>query len=87
MPYEILLEKGAERDFKKLPKNIQKRVLNQILKLKENPRPIGVRKITDSKNDWRIRIGDYRVVYEIDDKKKIIKIFRIRHRKEVYLSL
>jgi len=46
-----------------------------------------VRKISDSENYYRIRIGDYRIIYEIDEKRKKINIFRIRHRKEAYLNL
>jgi mRNA-degrading endonuclease RelE of RelBE toxin-antitoxin system len=52
--------------------------------LAENPRPLGYRKLTGSKNDWRIRIGDYRVLYEIDEKAKAVRIMRVRHRREVY---
>jgi len=43
-----------------------------------------IMKITGSKNDWRIRIGDYRVIYEIDEKAKHVRIFRVRHRREAY---
>jgi mRNA interferase RelE/StbE len=50
----------------------------------KNPRPQGSRKITGSKNDWRIRVGDYRIIYEIDAHAEIIRVMRIRHRKDVY---
>ncbi len=46
--------------------------------------PDGCRKLGGSKSDWRIRVGDYRVVYEIEDKKNEIRILRVRHRREVY---
>jgi mRNA interferase RelE/StbE len=55
-----------------------------ILALATNPRPDGCRKLAGSKSDWRIRVGDYRVVYEIADEVRIVRVNRVRHRREVY---
>jgi mRNA interferase RelE/StbE len=66
--YEILLERRAEKDLKKLPSELFQRIIVKIRSLSENPKPQGSRKITGSKSDWRIRIGDYRAIYEIDEK-------------------
>ena len=55
-----------------------------IQALAQNPRPPGCRKLTGSKNDWRIRVGDYRVVYEIADEIRVVRVNRVRHRREVY---
>jgi mRNA interferase RelE/StbE len=55
-----------------------------IQALSENPRPTGCRKLTTTDNDWRIRVGDYRVIYEIDDAVQVLRVNRIRHRREVY---
>jgi mRNA interferase RelE/StbE len=82
--YEIYLERSAEKDLKRLPAGIFKRIMTHIRGLANTPRPSGCHKITGSKNDWRIRIGDYRVIYEIDEKGKTVKVMRVRHRKEVY---
>jgi mRNA interferase RelE/StbE len=82
--YEILLERRAEKDLKKLPSELFQRIIVKIRSLSENPKPQGSRKITGSKSDWRIRIGDYRAIYEIDEKEKRVKIMRIRHRREAY---
>jgi mRNA interferase RelE/StbE len=82
--YEVYLESAAERDLRKLSVETFYRIVSQIDVLAENPRPAGCRKITGSKSDWRIRIGDHRVIYEIDDKAKTVKVLRIRHRREVY---
>jgi mRNA interferase RelE/StbE len=82
--YEVLIERTAERDLQSLPSNILNRIAPRIKALAEDPRPSGCHKLTGSRNDWRIRIGDYRVVYEIDDKRKQVRIFRVRHRREVY---
>ena len=82
--YEILLERRAEKDLKKLPSVLFQRIIEKIQPLAENPKPQGSRKITGSKNDWRIRIGDYRAIYEINEREKRVKIMRIRHRREAY---
>jgi mRNA interferase RelE/StbE len=82
--YEVYLERTAERDLRRLSATMFSRVIPEIRALAENPRPHGCRKITGSKSDWRIRIGDYRVIYEIDEKTSIVRVMRIRHRRDVY---
>lgn len=82
--HEIYLERTAERDLNKLEQSDFDRIIAQIKALSGNPRPAGCRKIRGSINDWRIRSGMYRIIYEIDDKEKTVKIYRIRHRKEAY---
>jgi mRNA interferase RelE/StbE len=71
--YEVYVERTAESDLKRLPTNSFQRIIFQIRTLAENPRPSGCRKLTGSKNDWRIRIGDYHVLYEIDERAKAVK--------------
>jgi mRNA interferase RelE/StbE len=82
--YEVLLERRAERDLKKVSQETFYRIIPKIKALSENPKPAGCRKIAGSKNAWRIRTGDYRIIYEIDEKEKAVKVMRIRHRREVY---
>ncbi len=82
--YEVYLEGSAERDLKRLNAEIFQRVIEHIKGLEQNPRPRGCRKITGSQNDWRIRVGTHRIIYEIDDKAKAVKILRIRFRREAY---
>jgi len=82
--YEIVVEKAAIKDLKKLSSEIRSRALAAIQLLAKNPRPAGSRKLVGSENDWRIRIGDYRVVYEIADTIRVVRINRVRHRREVY---
>jgi len=82
--YEVYLERSAENDLKRLPTSTLDRIVHQIKTLAENPRPLGCRKITGSKNDWRIRIGDYRVLYEVNDRAKAVMVMRVRHRREAY---
>ena len=82
--YEVYLERAAERDLRRLSPKDFHQIIPQVKSLAENPRPTGCRKITGSKSDWRIRIGDYRVIYEIDEKAKTVKVMRVRHRREAY---
>ncbi len=82
--FEVLLERTAERDLKRFAAREFDRMIREIKALGENPRPVGCRKITGSENDWRIRVGDYRIVYEIDNTERTVKVMRVRHRREVY---
>ncbi len=82
--YKVLLERQAEKDLKRLPPDIFKRVLPLLKQLAENPKPPGCLKLIGAENDWRIRVGDYRLVYEIDNAARVVRIWRIRHRREVY---
>jgi mRNA interferase RelE/StbE len=82
--YNVLLERSAERDLRRLDNNVHDRVIKAIGKLATDPRPPGCRKLIGSKNDWRIRVGDYRIVYEITDEVRIVRVHRVRHRRDVY---
>lgn len=82
--YRILLERAAEKDLSRLSAQVHDRVIAAIQALANNPRPPGCRKLAGSKNDWRIRVGDYRVVYEIADAIHVVRVNRVRHRHEVY---
>jgi mRNA interferase RelE/StbE len=82
--YEVFIERSAERDLRKLPEETFRRIIDHIRALSQNPRPSGCHKITGSKSDWRIRIGDYRVIYEVDEKEKAVRVMRVRHRREAY---
>ncbi len=82
--YEVLLEKQAERDLKRLPAEMFHRIIPIIRALADNPRPSGCLKLKNSQRDYRIRLGDYRILYEIDDQNKAVRILRVRHRRESY---
>jgi mRNA interferase RelE/StbE len=82
--YRVLLEHTAERDLRRLSPDVHDRVIDAIKGLATNPRPPGCRKLVGSRNDWRIRVGDYRVLYEIADTIRIVRVNRVRHRREVY---
>jgi mRNA interferase RelE/StbE len=82
--YKVFLERSAEKDLSRLSSEVHDRVIKAIQGLAYEPRPVGCRKLTGSINDWRIRVGDYRVIYEIADAIRIVRVNRVRHRREVY---
>lgn len=66
--YEVYLERAAEQDLRRLPAEAFSLVMQRLRNLAHDPRPRGVRKISGSQRDWRIRVGSYRILYEIDDR-------------------
>lgn len=84
MPYTVVFATSALRDLERLPSQTVQRIMNAIRELGNNPRPPGCKKIVGSESIYRIRVGQYRVIYEVDDPKRVVRITRIRHRKDVY---
>ena len=84
--YTVRFASTATRDFRRLPVQIQDRVRFAIRRLAVNPRPPGVRKLSGNNNegDYRIRVGQYRVLYDLHDAEILVYIVRIGHRREVY---
>ena len=82
--YEIHVENSAEKELRKIPVDYFKIIISKIRALSDKPYPVGCKKLKDKENFWRIRIGNYRVLYEIDNSNKSIKIYRVRHRKDAY---
>jgi len=81
--FKILLKPSATKDLDRLPDKEVKRLLFQITKLSNDPRPIGIQKLTNEEG-YRIRSGQYRILFEINDELQTVFIFRIKHRKDVY---
>lgn len=83
--YSIVFKKSAEKEIVKLPSLAVKRISAAIDSLAINPRPAGSKKLEGQKESlWRIRIGEYRVIYLIEDIIKIVEIRRVGHRKDIY---
>ena len=82
--FEVVLEKTAEKDLRRLSDEVHDRVIESISSLATNPRPHGSKKLSGSKSNWRIRVGDYRVLYEIADTIRVVRVYRVRHRGDVY---
>ena len=82
--YRVIVERSAEKDLRRLPLDLRFRVADALRSLANDPRPVGSRKLVGTKHDWRIRVGDYRVIYEIADTVKVVRVYRVRHRREAY---
>ena len=83
-PYDVQLMPSAQKDLNALSGDLLSRLEMAILGLYNQPRPPRTKKLAGSGSKWRIRVGDYIILYEIDEARKQVKIFRIAHRKEVY---
>jgi mRNA interferase RelE/StbE len=84
MSYHVLLSKAARKQLSSLPAFIHNKIVEDITTLADLPRPVGCKKLKGQRNAWRIRIGDYRVIYEIRDKELRILVIAIGHRKDIY---
>ncbi len=84
MNYTILLKRSAEKELANLSKNIHDRIVKRLQSLIENPNPKNVKKLRGSKDAYRLRVGNYRVLYTIRKDNAIINVYSIAHRKEVY---
>jgi mRNA interferase RelE/StbE len=83
MSYSISLLRRAQKELAKLPKPVYVNVRDTLQVLAENPRPAGCKKL-QNREGWRIRVGDYRVIYDINDNEKTVLIVIIGHRWDVY---
>ena len=82
--YKIEWKNSAYKELQKLPRPMITKVIAAVSDLSNDPYPQGVKKLLGSEHSYRIRLGDYRVVYEIIENRLIIEIVRVRHRKDVY---
>jgi len=84
MAYAIEFAPSAKRELHKLPRDLQLKLNRRIDSLSIEPRPRGSKKLKGATELWRIRVGDYRVVYEVRDKILVVLVVRVAHRREVY---
>ena len=83
MKFQIILPKSVQKELDRLPDEIANRILARLAGLEINPRPAEVKKLK-GRDAWRVRVGDYRVIYEIHDRVLQIIVITIGHRREVY---
>lgn len=83
MNYAISIQRRAQKELLNLPPGTYEQARDAIRALAHNPRPIGCQKLT-ARSGWRIRVGEFRVIYEIDDKKQSILVLHIGHRRDIY---
>jgi mRNA interferase RelE/StbE len=82
--YSLEIKQSAQKELDALDDALFTRIDRKILALADNPRPSGCKKLKGYKDQWRVRAGDWRVLYIIDDAAKLVTITRIAHRREVY---
>ena len=82
--YSVVIISSAQKELDALDDAVFRRIDRKILTLAENPRPAGCKKLKGFRDQWRMRIGNWRVVYFIDDPAKRVSITRVAHRREVY---
>jgi mRNA interferase RelE/StbE len=87
MSYRVTFKASADRALDRLPKPIQARIIEKAVLLGEEPRPPGAVKLAGGSGLWRVRIGDYRMAYLIDDRRQTVDIRIVAHRREVYRDL
>ncbi|MFZ5470023.1 MAG: type II toxin-antitoxin system RelE family toxin [Myxococcota bacterium] len=83
MTFHIEVEERAVRELLDLPKEASQRIRSTISRLAQSSRPPGAKKLT-GRGGYRVRVGDYRILYEIDDASKLVRIYKVGHRKDVY---
>ncbi len=84
LPYKVIFKPSADRALSKLPVEAQRRIVRAADALAVEPRPHGVVKLAGDENLWRVRVGEYRIVYEIHDGQLIVLVLRVAHRRDVY---
>jgi mRNA interferase RelE/StbE len=84
MPYQVLVPKRVQREIDGLPATVRTRVVHAIDRLTDDPRPPGCVKLTGQQDEYRIRVGDYRVRYEVRDADQSVSVLRVQHRRDVY---
>ena len=81
--YNLTIKKSAAKELQDIPKKDLLRIIKHIQSLAENPRPAGSQKLS-SREQYRVRQGDYRIIYSIDDGQLVVDVVKIGHRREVY---
>ena len=83
MSYEVRIIPSAEKEMNRLTSTVYARLSKRILSLEDNPHPRGVKKLR-GREEYRLRVGDYRILYVVDDRKHTVTILAVGHRREVY---
>ena len=83
MRYRVILSKSVQKELDRLPDDVVRRTLARLAQLETDPRPADVKKLK-GREAWRIRVGDYRVIYEIQDRRVQVLVITIGHRREIY---
>ena len=83
MAYQFIIKRSAEKELDALSARMRERIVGHLLTLEDNPRPVGIKKL-QGEDGFRLRVGDYRVLYTIDDHRNQVTIFAVGHRRDGY---
>jgi len=83
MTYNLQIKRSAQKHLRRLPSDVMRSVVQHILQLQGDPRPPGVKKLAGGLG-WRIRVGDWRVIYEIDDEDRVVTLVAVKSRQSAY---
>ncbi len=84
MAFTVVLKPAAVRDLRKLPEDVRRRIAVRIDALATDPTPAGIEPLKGERDCFRLRVGEYRILYQIERKADAVLIARIRHRREIY---
>jgi len=82
--YKVFITRTAEKQLKKLPVDLQRKIAAIIFSLSVEPRPFGSKRLSGSTSSYRIRAGDYRVIYDVYDQEVVVSVLKIGHRRDIY---
>jgi mRNA interferase RelE/StbE len=85
--YKVQIAPAATREIKKLDRATQRRIIKKLEDLEDDSRPSGVEKLSQDPRFWRVKVGDYRVIYAVEDNSKLVVVVIVRHRREAYRNL
>ncbi|MDB9493892.1 type II toxin-antitoxin system RelE/ParE family toxin [Spirulina major CS-329] len=84
MSYQIVIQSAAQRQLKKLTPEVQKALIAVIENLAIDPRPAGCKKLKGRADEYRLRWGNYRIIYQVEDRALIIRVIKVGHRRDIY---
>ncbi|HEX5707381.1 MAG TPA: type II toxin-antitoxin system RelE/ParE family toxin [Pyrinomonadaceae bacterium] len=82
--YTVVVSRSAQKEIRGLDATVRTRALREIRDLRDDARPAGCRKLVGAQNRWRLRVGDYRIIYAVDDAGRLVEIISVRHRSKAY---
>lgn len=84
MKHKVVIKKSAQKEIKQLPKHTIRRVVSKIKLLEEDAYPVGTAKIVGTLRTWRLKVGSYRIIYDVYENLLVIEVVAVRHRRDVY---
>ena len=84
MKYTVIISRASQKVINRLDGDMHARIIRKLETIEDNPRPMGIEKLTGPDNLYRVRVGDWRIVYAIQDRNLVVLVVKVAHRREVY---